>query len=118
MTAYTTGMNQFATYWAPGNNDGFGDVVYNAPPVRIACRWQEKKDLVRNAQGQEVVSSATVYVDRELLPRGYLAFGDLTGDVDSDGFSDPRDEALARQIINVGTSPSIAADQILHKVWL
>lgn len=118
MTAYTRGMNQTATYWAPGANDGFGGVAFSVAPVAIAVRWQNKIDTIRNAQGEEYQSTAIVYVDRELAQKGYIALGDFTDDVDSDGLSDPRDYEGAREVMMVGQSPSIAADQILFKVWL
>jgi hypothetical protein len=117
MAAYTTSMVQYATYWAPGANDGFGGVAYGAP-VAIMCRWQDVAALVRSAQGQEVASSATVYVDRALLPAGYLALGDHTGEVDSDGMLDPLEVEGAKSIIQVGTSPSLDVALVLNKVWL
>ena len=117
MAAYTSGMVQYATYWAPGVNDGFGGVAYGAP-VAIMCRWQDDAALVRSAQGQEVTSSAIVYVDRALLPEGYLALGDHTSEVDSDGMLDPLEVEGAHKIIQVGTSPSLDASLVLNKVWL
>lgn len=116
MAIYTRHMNQVATYWTPGSNDGFGGVVLG-PPVVIKCRWQNKRDLVRNAQGQEVVSSTIVYPDRALQHKGYLALGDFTDQVDSDGLLDPK-EVGGSQIIQVGDSPSLDGTTTLYKVWM
>ncbi|MND03433.1 hypothetical protein D3C83_232400 [compost metagenome] len=52
-----------------------------------------------------------MYVDRALLAQGYLYQGSSVA-------SDPREVAGARIILNVGPSPSLRNDLILHKVWL
>jgi len=82
MTAYTENMNQAATYWAPGANDGFGGVMFGAA-VAVMCRWQEKAELFRSPDGQELTSSAVVYVDRLLAVRGKLALGTFVGTPDA-----------------------------------
>jgi hypothetical protein len=107
MTAYTMNMNQAATYWPAEANDGFGGVGHGAP-VPIMCRWQDKADLVRDAQGKEFVSSSVVYVDRELAAQGKLALGAYEG-APVEG---------AKEIRALGKSPSLEASQTLHKVWL
>lgn len=119
-TAYTNGLNQVATYWAPGVNDGFGGIVYSVAPVVIACRWQDKLDRIRSSSGEVITSTAIVYADRALSVKGYICLGDVTDQVDSDGLLDPEDVtgATPQEIKNVGTSPTIDADVILHKVWL
>jgi hypothetical protein len=112
--AFTDMMNQSATYWAPAANDGFGGVGYAAPVV-IACRWQVTSRLIKTAEGQEIMSSATVYLAAPVAEKGYLLLGDVTDEVDSDGFSDPGEYDDAMQIINFYTSPSLDADEELHK---
>lgn len=119
-TAYTNGLNQVATYWAPGVNNGFGGIVYSVEPVVIACRWQDKMDRIRSTTGEIITSTAVLYVDRALSPKGYICLGDVTDQVDSDGLLDPHDVegASPQEIKNVGTSPMIDASMTLHKVWL
>lgn len=107
---YTRNMNQVATYWAPGANDGFGGLVYGAP-VLIKCRWQERVTLVRNAQGREVPSRAVVYVDRKLLPQGMLILGDFVASLDPLAIG-------ASEILSSGSSPNLRATLELNKVWL
>ncbi len=111
-TPYTESMPDVATYWAPGVPDGFGGIDFSGVvPALIACRWQDATELARDAQGQEFVSNAIVYPDREVAVRGYLARGDVAS------ISDPR-EAGAREIRNVSLSPSLTADEVLFKVLL
>lgn len=110
LPAFTDMMNQIATYWAPSGNDSFGGVTY-AAPIIIMCRWQSKETLVRSQEGQEVTSDTTVYVDRPLLVKGYIALDDQTEQ------SDPR-TTNARQIISPDASPSLAADEQLYSVML
>lgn len=111
--AYTHDMNQTATYWAPGENNGFGGVDYDAPIV-ITCRWQDKVELLRSSDGRQVASSAVVYVDRPLVVQGWLALGDLR---DTAGGPIPTDVG-ARTILQVGSSPDLDLEDTLHKVWL
>lgn len=110
MTPYTRNMTQVATYWPPGANDGFGGVSYGAP-VAIKCRWQDKAELFRDAEGQELTSSAVVYVDRPLEAKGYLFEGDSTD-------ADPLSVDGAREVRQIGKSPSLKGSRVLHKVWL
>lgn len=108
MTAYTRGMNQDATYWAPAGNDGYGGVLF-AAPVAVKCRWQSKTTLTRG-DGQEVTSDTTVYVDRELQAKGYIILG-------TSASNDPI-AAGARQIITAQASPSLDATETLYSVLL
>jgi len=102
-------MYQTATYWPPGSDDGLGGITFGTPSV-LSVRWQDKVDFVRDAEGNEIVSSATVYVSETVEPGGWLALGDQSAT------ADPR--PIARKIINVGQSPNLRADMVLYKVWL
>ena len=110
MNPYTRNMTQDATYWPPGANDGFGGTSYGAPAA-IKCRWQDKAELFRDAEGREVTSSAIVYPDQELSVRGYLLLGESVA-------SDPQQVSGAREIRQAGTSPALKGGRVLNKVWL
>ena len=112
LTARTKDMTQDATYWAPGANDGFGNVNFTASPVAIKCRWETRGVLFRNADGEEKTSEAVVYVDRELSVKGYVALGDHTGESDPTGVDGAREIRAAHQ------SPDIQGKNVLHKVML
>ena len=104
-------LYQQGTYWAPLGSDGFGGVLYDAP-VLILCRWQDVYSLRRGPPGQEQAPEATVYVDRVMLSKGYLALGDHTAT------ADPRTLAGAHEIRFAGVSPAPLADRQLNKVTI
>lgn len=106
--AYSENMPETLTYWAPGGNDGYGGVSYGNP-TPVAGRWQDKRILFRDAQGREVVSEAVVYVDRELELAGRLLRGES---------ADLNPPAAAKEIRDVGRSPSLDGEEELHKVIL
>lgn len=106
-TPITRDLKQDATYWPSGSNDGFGGVAYGSA-VAIKCRWQDEAVLFRNAQGQEVMSSAVVYVDRVLAMKGKLSLGTLTG----------APPVTAREIRQISSSPNVSATHALNKVYL
>jgi hypothetical protein len=109
---YNANMTQTITYWAPSINDGFGKVLFD-PPILLFARWQDKLDLIRGAQGQEIPSSAVVYSETPLQPKGYVALGDFIDD-----YADPTEFVAAKQVISVGQSPSLDGTIVLCKAWL
>lgn len=111
MAAYTRNMTQTATYWGPGVDDGLGGMTYPAP-YTIGCRWQSKAELFRDAEANEVVSRAVVYVAEPVEIQGWLALGDKSAT------ADPRDADGAYLVRQNGASPSLSGSEILHKAWL
>lgn len=111
MADYTDDMPHTATYWALTGVDGFNKPTY-ANPVTLACRWQNKAELVRTPEGREVVSASVIYPEYEVLVGGCLALGDQTAT------ADPQTLAAANEIISVGSSPDLDDDYTLWKAWL
>lgn len=106
-------LNQTATYWAPGIlSDGFGGVSF-AAPVKISCRWQNKHKLMRRPDGEEFSSIAVVYPAIELREKGYLALGDYTSTANPKTLVD-----VAFEIRQADTSPSVAADSQMNRVYV
>jgi hypothetical protein len=110
VSSYSDHMNQTATYWAPGSNDGFGGVSYGAP-VTFSCRWQDASVLFRDSSGREASSSSVVYTDSPVLNQGYL-FQGTSVEVD------PTEVTGAFEIRQNNKSPSLDGEEILHKVFL
>lgn len=110
MIPYVRNMRQTATYWPPAGNAPGGGVTFGAP-VAIKCRWQDERELVRSADGQEVASSAIVYVDRELADKGYLYRGISAA-------ASPLTVVGAREILARGSSPDLGGRVELLKCWL
>ena len=71
-------MHQQATYWPPGQNDGFGGVTPGAPES-LMVRWQDQADQFRDPQGNEFTSSSVVYVPKVLAINGQIMLGAHTG---------------------------------------
>ena len=107
MRNYTRNMRQQATYWPPGTSGGFGATYGQPEPVRV--RWEDKAELFRDADGNEVTSSAIVYVPRPLPTGGYLALGEHAG---------TPIEASAREIRQTATSPSLDQRRQISKAYL
>lgn len=57
-------LNQTVEYRPKTGTDGFGKTVLG-PPEQVPARYVERQQLVRNATGQEVMSSAEVLMKRE-----------------------------------------------------
>ena len=88
---------QTCTYWAPGTPDGFGGFTWPAPD-ELACRWDERITMVRDGNGVERVSNATVLVVDKVDADGMLYLGQL----ESSGEL-PDDLEGAQKIITVKT---------------
>jgi hypothetical protein len=106
-------MRQIATYWPPGQPDGFGGVEYGPaelldPGDGNGVRWEDKAELFRDADGQEVTSSAVVYLAHDVEIKGRLAVGDRTQD----------DPVVGREIRQRGVVTNLAATIELQQVWL
>lgn len=108
MPNYKRNMRQVATYWPPAGNDGSGLVSFGSPET-IACRWQNKNDRVTSPSGEEFVSKAVVYTEKQLDLGGYLFLGESLA-------ADPK--SVGHIIRQRGDSPNLRNTQTLHKVWL
>lgn len=70
-------LNQTATYWGPGQPDGFGGTTWPAPVV-LRVRWQDKQQQIRDRDGVERMSGAVVYTEAPVQFGGRLAKGEHT----------------------------------------
>jgi len=107
MSWYTRMLNQKATYWTT-EPDGYGGYTY-VNQGTIQCRWEDKSELFRDAEGNEVMSNAEVFVNQTLEVEGYLYKGESVAS------SPPND---ARQIRQFHEIPSIDARISEYKAWL
>lgn len=105
-------LNEKAAYWAPLGRDGSGRPIYGTP-VEIDCRWEDTNEQFINAIGEEQMSQAIVYVDRDLELAGMLRLGkEVTA---------PADPALDNdsfEIQKVSDIPNLPADDFLKRVML
>jgi hypothetical protein len=113
MGYYTRNMKQQVTYWAPGVNNGFGNLDFSGVERDVFLgRWQDDAVLFRDAQGQEQTSSAVVYLPFAVSERGYLCLGNRISELD------PTQVDKAYEIRQVSQSPSLDGNTILVKVYL
>jgi hypothetical protein len=103
-------MTKTATYWPPGAANLYGKIALDSP-IKIKCRWQEKAELFKDAQGNQLVSSAIVYPNQVLSREGYLFLGESVS-------TSPRDVSGAFEIKQIGSSPSLNGSEELNTAWL
>lgn len=65
-------LNQVANWKQMISQDGYPPQP--GPPTPIKVRWEAKRRLVRNAQGQEVVSEARVFCLEAVQPGDVLNY--------------------------------------------
>lgn len=113
---------QAAVYWGSPQVDGYGGYIF-AAPVEIMCRWEEKSQLIRLDDGNEISSRAIVYVLQDMDLEGYLYLGTLDSLYDNTessagALSDPR-ESGAYTIKKIEKSPVLGSTtEFYRKVWL
>lgn len=66
-------LNQNARWKKLISEDGYPPQP--GSPTEIKVRWEAKRRLVRNAQGQEVVSEARVFCLESIQPGDVLEYG-------------------------------------------
>jgi len=75
-TFLTRTCKQVAVYWGAPVEDGYGGKVF-ANPREIYCRWEELRQVISDAKGNEITSRAVVYVLEDLEEEGMLFLGTL-----------------------------------------
>lgn len=67
-------LNQTAFWRHVTGRDDFNDPAYAADQP-ITVRWEARRRLVRNAQGDQVVSEARVFTEASVEPGDVLVYG-------------------------------------------
>ena len=103
---------QRAWYWEPEvtmHKDGFGGFTYDEPAL-IKCRWDDKTELIRAANGEEKVSRAEILVIDDLVNGGLLQLAE-------DGEDPPGEPTNAHAILVVQKNPMFRSkDQFVRMV--
>ena len=108
---------QTAVYWGTPVEDGYGGKSF-ADPVEIACRWEERVNVVSDSRGNEIVSKVRVLVTQDLDEEGYLYLGELD-DLDSDEEADPTIVDGAHEIVRFDKIPMIKkTDEFVRTIYL
>ncbi len=99
-------------YWAPmgkGAPDRFGRKTYQEPQ-QLFCRWDDKQELIKLENGEQYMSSATVYVDIDLELGGILWHGLL-----ADRPATPPGSCI---IVHKSANPNLKNTEILRTVYI
>lgn len=96
---------QTAVYWGNPQNDGTGGYVTD-DPVEIKCRWEERRELIKDNTGREIISDAKVIVPQSysIQDEGWMYLGDLD-DSALDSASQPQEVSGAYQIKKIEKLP-------------
>lgn len=62
------------TYWAPTGESVEGKTTW-ASPIQYKARYEEKTEIVKDAQGKDVNSKARVYLEDNVALGGYIFNG-------------------------------------------
>ncbi len=109
MSIVTRNLKQDITHWTV-TSDGFGGFTYSTP-VTQKGRWEDSQILFRNAEGEEVVSDAIVYLSSDVVVEDFLF----------DGISvvaDPTTLAEAKQIRQFNKTPDLRNNNEMRKAFL
>lgn len=98
------------TMWRNPVPNGTGANTYDAP-ITLAGRWEEKQVLFLDAAGKEVVSQAILYSETDFQIGAYVYNG-------TSAATDPLAVAGAKEIRQIGKSPSVHGSQFVCKAFL
>ena len=112
MSYLTRNLSQTSVYWGnPRPDSGGGDIKAFDDGVEISSRWEIKKVLFKDVNGEERQSNAVVFVDRDVDIGGFLYLGDLD-DLPSGTIDDPFDSTVSadsQEILGFDKIPNLRA---------
>jgi hypothetical protein len=112
---------QIAVYWATPISDGYGGNTYTTP-IEISCRWEYKQEVITErkgmaAHGEEIISTAQVYVLQDVSKGEYLYLGGLN-ELDSNP-DNPKEVSNAFKVVKFEKTPVYrSTSNFLRKVYL
>lgn len=113
---------QTAVYWGSPTEDGYAGKTF-ADPVEIACRWEDKDQILGTQVGGEVTGSvllsrSIVFVTQDLEEEGCLYLGTLT-DLSSAQKANPKLVDTAYSIKRFEKTPALGSTtDFLRKAFL
>lgn len=105
---------QNAVYWPYSSVNEFG-VKQVGSPVAIRCRWEDVSETFLDSLGEQQVSNAVVYVDRDTPAGGILMLGVLTDITDSVNI---KENVGAWEIRKFENLPTFKATEFLKTAYL
>lgn len=109
----TRNLKQTIVWWRKTGKDGYGKPVL-ADPIEIAGRWEDKQRKIVS-QGEEIISQAMIFVDRDIAIGDWLFLGRLS-DLSSSEEASPF--VLAKEVKSFDKTPNIKGTAFERKAWV
>lgn len=110
-------LNQTIVYWGNPVPDGYGGYTFD-DPIELECRVEEVTEVIRSTMDEEIISRATVYMDRRLDRGGYVWVGTLD-DSEIESAMDPRELVDVMVVLANERVPRLTvSDQFMYKSYL
>ncbi len=107
-------MRQNAVYWSRSGTGDDGQPTY-AAPVELFVRWDYKIREVLTPQGERVLSSSKVIVDRDMQYGDVLMLGLLESGTDE---SHPLENEGAWEVKSIAKTPDFKGKKFLREVYV
>ena len=108
-------LKQKIVYWGNPTTDGYGGQTFDAA-VEIMGRWEFVQKIFINANGEQQVSGARVYLSQDVDLDGYLYLGALTT-IDSAGIPDAQSGAMRIKAFEKSPSVGKSNPDYVRKIW-
>jgi hypothetical protein len=105
MSFITKNLKQDCVYWGNPAPDGYGGNTFD-DYVAIKCRWEDRTTKFIDANGEESISKAVVYLPQDVELGGWLFLGELS-DISSANQDAPQNISGAHEIRAFNKIPNI-----------
>jgi len=109
---------QTVVYWGNPTNNGSGGFNF-AEAVEIKCRWDDISEVITDANGREIISSAKLLVTDDYDVEGYVYLGELSDFDSSVDLTKPKDIKGAYFIAKIEKTPMIkSTTEFVRTIYL
>lgn len=116
MSLITKMRRQYAWYWSQSGVDDYGRRSWTAG-TKIEVRWEDvQEEILDPLTGDRIVSTSTVYVDRDMLLGDVLEL--TTSDAVLGAVNDPIARSRSFVVKKFDKLPTIKANEYLQTVYL
>lgn len=105
---------QYAVYWERTGNDRHGNPKF-AEATEVRCRWSEKQEEYRDADGVQRFGESGVFVDRSMPLGSWLWKGRIA---DVENLTTPEQNEKAGRIVYFKEVPNLKNTETLFKAVL
>jgi hypothetical protein len=103
-----------AVYWAPVGIDDSSNPTW-AAPIDLKVRWEDSDQVIQTAKGEQVTSSAMVFVGQDVKLGGVLWQGTVAALTDS---ANPFNNEGAGEILKFDKVPTFKGDDFERVAYL